>query len=208
MITALLLIFAPAATWERIFQARRSPVFILCFYLMPLLVITSVGEGYGLIHWGKWQGEVSRLRRLSPGEAVIFETAQMLLSILLVFVGAKLVKTMGETFHGRHTYAQAFRPIAYGLGPLFLFHLLNAFTSISPWLSWAIGMIFAIGVLYQGVPRMMEPDPPHAFGLYFITSLLLLFISGLITFVTAFYLQGRFPKLAPVISGLAARLPF
>ena len=208
MITALLLIFAPAATWERIFRARRSPGFILLAYLLPLLAITSIGEGYGLVHWGKWQGEVTRLGKLTLGEAVVFEVAQALLSLLLVFVGAKLLKTMGETFHGRHTYAQAFRAVAYGLGPLFLSHLLNALTPISPWLSWAVGMVFSMGVLYQGVPRMMEPDPPHAFGLYFITSLLLFFISGLITFVTAFYLQGRFPKLQSIVTDLAARLPF
>jgi Yip1-like protein len=208
MITALLLIFAPAATWERIFRARRNPGFILITYLLPLVALTSVGEGYGLVHWGKWQSEVTRLVKLTPGQAVVFEVAQSFLSLLLVFIGAKLLKTMGETFHGRHTYAQAFRAVAYGLGPLFLCHLVNAFASISPWFSWGLGMVFSIGVMYQGVPRMMEPDPPHAFGLYFMTSLLLVCISGLITFVTAFYLHGRFPKLDALISGLAARLPF
>ena len=208
MITALLLIFAPAATWERIFRARRSLVFILSAYLLPLLAFTSAGEGYALIHWGRWQADVSRLKRFSAGETIIFECAQALIWLLVVCLGAKLLKSLGETFHGRHTYAQAFRTVAYALGPLILFHLLNMFSSISPWVSWALGMIFSIGVMYQGVPRMMEPDPPHAIGLYFMTSLLLLFISGLVTFIVVCYEQGRFPQVEHFISGLAARLPF
>ena len=75
-------------------------------------------------------------------------------------------------------------------------------------MSWAIGIILSIAVLYHGVPRMMEPDPSHAFGLYFMSALLLVLVTGLVRFVTAAYLQGKFPKLQAIVSDLAARLPF
>ena len=55
---------------------------------------------------------------------------------------------------------------------------------------------------------MMEPDPAHAFGLFLMSALLLVLVSGLVRFVTASYLQGKFPKLQVIISDLAARLPF
>ena len=42
---------------------------------------------------------------------------------------------------------------------------------------------------------MMDPDPSHAFGLFFMSALLLVLITGLVRFVTAAYLQGKFPKL-------------
>ncbi len=208
MITALLLIFAPGPTWDRIFRARRGFACVLCVYLLPLLVLSSIGEAYGLHHWGLWQGEVARLKRFSVGETVLLECAEVLLWLLVVGIGAQLLKSMAETFHGRHTYLQAFRTVAYGLGPLFLFRLLNTVPTLSPWVSWGLGIIFSIGVMYQGVPRMMEPDPPHAIGLYFMTSLLLLFISGLVTFLIACYQQGKFPQVQHFISDLAARLPF
>ncbi len=208
MIKALLLIFEPMATWERIFRAHRSLVFILAVYLLPLLVVTSAGEAYGLVHWGKWQGQVEHLKKFSVGEAVIFEAAQVLLSLLMVFIGAQLTKAIGETFHGRHTYTQAFTTVAYGLSPLFFLRLLDAFSGVPPWVSWSIGIILSIGVLYQGVPRMLEPDPPHAFGLYLMSGLLLLLITGMARFVTAWYLEGKFTGLEALISNLAARLPF
>ncbi len=208
MIKALLLIFEPIATWEGILRARRGTAFVLALYLLPLLVVTSAAEGYGLVHWGKWQPDVSRLKTFSPGEAVLVEAAQILLSFCVVFVCAHLLKSIGETFHGRHTYAQALTAIAYSMGPLFLLRLLDAFARISPWVGWAIGICLTIAVLYQGVPRIMAPDPSHAFGLYLMTALLVVLVSGLVRFATAAYLQGKFPALQSLISDLAARLPF
>jgi len=208
MIKALLLIFDPTATWGRIVRARRSLVFVLVVYLLPLLLLVAACEGYGLVHWGKWQGEVGRLKKFPVSEAVVVEAGQFLLSLVVVFAGANMIKALGETFRGRHTYAQAFTTVAYGLSPLFLPRVLDAFSGISPWVSWSIGIILSIGVLYQGVPRMMEPDPSHAFGLFFMSALLLVLVSGLVRLVTASCLEGKFAKLQVIISDLAARLPF
>jgi hypothetical protein len=208
MIKALLLIFEPVATWHGIFRARRSVASILFAFLLPLLAVTTFGEGYGLVHWGKWQGEVARLKKFPVAEAVVVETGQLLLSLLVVFAGANLIKSVGETFHGRQSYRQAFTTVAYGLSPFFLLRLLDAFAGISPWVGWSIGIILSVAVLYHGVPRMMEPDPSHALGLYFMSALLLVLVTGVVRFVTAACLQGKFPKLQVMIADLAERLPF
>lgn len=208
MIKALLLIFDPMATWDRIVLARRSLGFVLVAHLLPLLLLASAAEGYGLVHWGKWQGEIGRIKNFPTREVVVVEAGQLLLALVVVFVGANMIKSIGETFHGRHTYAQAFTTVAYGLSPFFLLRLLDAFPGISPWVSWSIGIILSIAVLYHGVPRMMVPDPPHAFGLFFMSALLLALVSGLARLVTASFLQGKFAKLQVIVSDLAARLPF
>ena len=206
MIKALLLIFEPFATWERIWRARRGLPFILLIHLLPIVILTSAAEGYGLYHWGKAR-QFGPRRFYSIGEAIIFETAQFLLFLAVVFIGAKLIKSIGETFHGRHTFTQAFGTVAYGLSPLFLLHLLDALKDVSLWVPWSVGILLSIAALYQGVPRMMEPDPSHAFGLYLMGSLLLLLTSGLARFVTAWYLEGKFTGLESFISKLAERLP-
>ena len=208
MIKALLLIFDPMATWERIVLARRSVAFVLVVHLLPMLLLVAVAEGYGLVHWGKWQGEIGRIKNCPVNEAVVVEVLQFLLSLGVVFIGANMIKSIGETFHGQHTYHQTFTVVAYGLSPLFLLRLLDAFSGVSPWITWSIGLILSTAVLYQGVPRLMEPDPPHAFGLFLMSALLLTLVSGLARLVTASYLQGKFPKLQVIISDVAARLPF
>ena len=50
MIKALLLIFDPITTWDGIFRARQSMVSIVLTYLLPLLLLVSVVEGYRLVH--------------------------------------------------------------------------------------------------------------------------------------------------------------
>ncbi len=205
MIKALLLIFEPYATWERIWRARRGLAFVLLLHLLPTLLLISAAEGYGLHQWGRAR-ELGPRRIYNTGEVIIFEATQFILFVAVVFIGARLIKSVGETFHGRHTFTQTFAVVAYGLSPLFLLHLLNAVKDISPWMTWAIGIILSMAVLYQGVPRMMEPDPPHAFGLYLMSSLILLFITGLARFVTAWYLQGKFHTVDAFVSSLAVRL--
>ena len=207
MIKALLLIFEPVAVWERISRAQRGVAFILLTYLMPMLILTAVVEGYGLVTWGKSR-EIGPPRLYTRGEAIIFEAAQILLYLIVVIVGTKLIKSIGETFHGRHTFTQAFTAVVYGLGPFFLLHLLDGAKDVFPWIPWAIGILLSMAVLYQGLPRIMEPDPSHAFGLYLMGSLLLLLTTGLARFVTAWYLAGKFVGLESFITALGNRIQF
>ncbi len=208
MLNALLLFFSPARTWERIVDSGRGVFYVLFTYLLPIMILTSIGEGYGLMHWGKWQGEPPHLRKLSAGESVVFEACQFLLSLFVVLINAGLAKSVGSTFHGRHTFTQGFIAVSYGLAPLFLARLLNASSDVSPWLSWSIGILLSLALLYHGIPISMEPDPAHAFGLYVITSLMVFMTTGMLEIITAFYLHGNFPKLEHLITALAARLPF
>jgi len=208
MIKALLLIFKPSWAWEQIYLARRGVAFVLLAHLLPLLLLTGAADWYGLTVWGVSQGQVRQPKIFTPAQAAIFETAYFLLSLGTVFIGAWLVKALGDTFHGRHTFAQSFRVAAYGLSPLFLMRLAEAHPVINPWVAWVIGILLVLRCLYEGIPKIMEPDPPHAFGLFLMSSILLVFITGLVRFVTAWYLQGRFVRLKPWVDALAERLPF
>ena len=160
------------------------------------------------MHWGKRQGLLDRPRTYSAGETVVFESGQLITSILLVFLGAAVLRSMGATFHTRNTYRQAFTVVAYALSPFFLLRFLDAFRPVSPWVSWAIGIFLALAALYHGVPQVMQPDPPHCFGLYLTTATLMFSITGVMGLIAAWYLDGRFTKLDALISNLGARLPF
>ena len=214
MIKALLLIFEPVQSWDAIARSQRGLAFIFATFLLPMVLLSGLAEGYGLVYWGKSRADadVQMARKFPLAEAVVYEVAQGLLYIAVVFIAAKILKSLGETFHGRHTLTQSFKTIAYGLSPLFLMRLFDAFPSVSPWMSWiatwSIGVALCVVVLYQGLPRVMMPDPPHAFGLYLMTSLLLVLITGMVRGITGGYLYGAFKPVERMISDLAARLPF
>lgn len=200
MIKGLLLLFDTARTWELIAHVPRRWALVLVNHFIPLLLLTSLAEGYSLAHWGRLQVITHRIKIFSPAEAVGYETAQALLTLAMLFISAKLVKSLGDTFHGRHTFGQAVVALAYGMSPLLLLRFFNVIPTLSPWATWAVGIILTVAILYYGLPCIMQPDPPHAFGLYLVTSLLLILISGLIRFLTAWYLIGKFERLNELLA--------
>ncbi len=208
MIKALFLIFEPGGAWERVAEARRGFGFILAFYLLPMLLILAAAEGFGLMHWGTLQMNSGLIKKLTTNEAVIYEAAQSFLTVLVIAASACFIKSLGETFHSRHGYTQAFTVVIYGLSPLFLFQLLDTFQIVNLWIIWAVGILLALKVLYHGVPCVMTPDPTHAFGLYFMSSLVIVALTGAERFFTAWYLSGHFVPLAKSVSAFAAKLPF
>lgn len=208
MIKALFLIFEPEAAWNRIALARRGVGFIVGLYLLPMMLIVGGGEFLGLIKWGRWQPVLGAVKTFPAREALIYETAEMLLMAVIILAGAHFIKALGDTFHVRHTYANTLTVVIYGLSPVFMLRLLDVFPNVNLWLPWAFGIMLTAKILYTGVPRIMLPDPPDAFGLYLMSTLLLVMVTGLERFITAGCLGGNFKPVENVISDLAARLPF
>jgi hypothetical protein len=213
MIKALLLVLDPAGGWDAIVLRKRSWPMILIRYLVPLWLIAFVAEGYGLVHWGKPRGVIAGLKPkpFSNSEALIFELLQLVLMAVVVFVGAKLIKALGETFHGRNSFPQAFTVTAYGLGPFFSLRVLDMFPGVSSWAYWAVwvaGMFLSFMILYHGIPRVMLPDPPHAFGLYLTSCVFLAMVSGFMRFLSYWYLMGKIGKLDALIAQIIAHVPF
>ncbi len=199
MIKALLLVFLPRPTWEQIAAIQRRWHTVLLAHLLPLLLLTTAAECYGLFRWGTSRGQAGHLTKFSLPEVYVYGAGRILTSLLVVFIVAKLVKSLGETFHGRHSLHQVFTVAAYTLSPLFLLRVFNMFPAVSPWATWTLGIVLAFAVLYHGLPLIMKPDPPHAFGLYFMSALLMTIVSGLVCFVTTWYLRGKFVKLDELI---------
>jgi len=190
MIAALFLIFNPAAAWQRVVQARRGFGYIFGIYLLPMILLATVAEGWGLVHWGKWQPKYEKFKEFSTGTVITFEVIQALLFLVMVLVSALLLLKISQTFQSRGKYCEAFTTMAYGFSPLFLTHLLNVSPNLNPATAWVIGTVLTIWVLYQGVPRVMQPDPTHAFGLYLSLVFVVILISAIARAFTAFYLLG------------------
>lgn len=208
MIKALFLIFETEAAWDRVVRTRRGIGRLMGFSLLPMLLIVGAVETYGLVKLGRWQSLVGRVVRFPVREALIFEAGELLLMTVVILVGAYFIKALGDTFHGRNTYTQALTVAVYGLSPVFLFRLLDVFPTMNLWVPWAFGILLTVKVLYHGVPRIMLPDPPNAFGLYLMSAILLAMVTALERLITAGCLGGTFKPVDAFVAHLAARLPF
>jgi hypothetical protein len=208
MIKALFLIFEPLAAWNRIAESRRGSGFIFAFYLLPMMLIVLGAEGYSLVKWGRPQSGTGTMKFFSVNEAVSWETVQFLFLLLVIAICAHFVRLLCDTFNRGHAYTQGFAVVVYGLGPYFLLRLFNMFPGVNPWLTWLFGVMLCVKILYHGVPRVMQPDPPHAFGLFLMTSLILIMATGIERFVASAYLAGRIRPVSDIIQSLAHHRPF
>jgi Yip1 domain len=190
MIKVFFLIFEPAVAWEKVALARRGYVFILATYLLPFILLAAAVEGWGLQHWGKWQPKFQIFKAFSPHEVLVYEGIQFFLLLATVLVCALLILRVSQTFHERNNYLQSLTLMAYAFSPMFLLHLLDAVPTMNPWAPWGIGVALTVWILYQGIPRVLQPDPTHAFGLYLSTMFVVILISGLARLITAMYLLG------------------
>ena len=192
MINAILLIFDPGNTWERIEKSQRGVWAVFFLFMLPVLLLTSVLEGYALVRFGKEQGGiVERVVAVSQDLAIRYEAVQFSLSLLIVFGGAWLLKKTGEGFHRRHTYKEAFTTLAYSLSPLFLLRILDGWPVVNTWVCWGIGIFLTVAALYRGVPRIMKPDPSNALGVYLLGSMMLIVLTGLTHFLAVLVLEEK-----------------
>lgn len=208
MIKALFLIFEPDAAWDRVVQSGRSLKSVLFFYLLPMMLVVAAAEGFGLVEWGERNAAIGLVRKFSASEAVVYELMQSLLMLMAIVACAHFLKMLGKTERRGVTYLQTFTVVIYGLSPLFLLRLLDAVPAINPWIIWGVGIALSISILYHGIPRVMEPEPTEAFGLYFISSLVLVATTGLERFITVWYLEGRMRPLDDIVARLLRHLPF
>ena len=114
MIKALLLIFRPVQTWGGIDAANRSIAYVLCLHLLPLILLTSIAEGYGLTHWGRLAPDLRQ--DVNFREAIALETVQT-----LVYVGwpsaAYAAKPMPPPSSPLH-FSVRRSPFGLGLAPM------------------------------------------------------------------------------------------
>jgi len=185
MIKVFFLIFEPNVAWEKIAQARRGYFLITVAHLLPLILVGTALEAWGLHKNGKWQPWLQFYKHFSTQEII-----QFVLLFAVVIASAVLIYKISQTFQDRLTFLQAYTTAAYGFSPLLLLHFVDASADIPPYVTWLVGLGLVIWILYQGIPRVMQPDPTHAFGVYLSATIVVVLTSGLARLITAMYLLG------------------
>ena len=192
MIKALLLILDPENTWGKIEQNPPGVASVLFSYLLPLLLLGTAVEIWGMMKLGYDKGKfVERRVILEQDMAIRYGSAQVGLGLLTAFLGAWAFRKTSQGFHRRHSYRETFTPIAYSLGPIYLARMLDGLPGVNTWICWGLGALLGISVLYRGIPRLMKPDPSNALGLYLTCSFLFLVLTGIAHYLAQMVLQEK-----------------
>jgi hypothetical protein len=195
MIKVLLLILDPDNTWTKIEQSPHRVASVFFTYLLPLLLLGTAVETWGMMKLGHDQGGIIERRvNLPQNLAIRYAAAQVALGLLTAFGGALLLKKLSQGFHRRHTYTETFATFGFSLGPIFLTRMLDALPFFNTWICWGLGALLALSILYRGIPRIMKPDPSSAIGLYLTCSFLLLALTGIAHYVAQLVLHEKLLK--------------
>jgi hypothetical protein len=178
MIKALLLIVAPAPTWERITRSRRSIPFIFFLYLLPTIALSIVIEVVGHNYLVPTFGE-SGAKYIPRELAIQWGVAELVAGLLVAILFCLVVQLCARTFHNRTTLTPCFAVAAYTLGPFYLVHIFDAIPVLSQWITLAVGIAFSVITLYHAIPLVLKPDPPHAFGLFVTSCFVLIMLIGM-----------------------------
>jgi hypothetical protein len=191
MITAFQLIFSPFETWEKISTALRGFIWVMGVYLLPLLVVACGVEGYLLTRWGEKRGEFGFIVKVPVDLAVRYTAAYFVILLASIIVSAKFLALASESFNVRTSFLQSFTVMAYGFGPLILVRILDGFPQMPSWLCWILGTVASISVLYHGIGMVLKPDQTKGFGLYLMSIIILVLVSGLGHFAALAVLHGK-----------------
>ena len=179
MLKALLLIFDPANSWEKIETAKPSVAHVFFTYVLPIMLLSFAVEGWLLTQLGAQRGRIEeRVVHVSRDVIIRYEVTQFVLGLVVVFVGSFLLQKLSQGFHRRHTYLECFSTLGYSLGPYFLCRMLDGIPALHTWLAWGIGAVLAVSLFYRGLPRLIRPDPSNALGVYLMCSMLILVLTG------------------------------
>lgn len=208
MLKGLFLLFEPFACWEDVYHARPKWARVLFIDVLPVLVLSLLAECFHLVKFGKWQDIIGHQRFFTRNEVVVLGAAQLILWMLFIVLAARLVQALTQTFHTRGSYEQALCVVGYSLLPLFILQFFNALPFISFWITFSIGILFTIRAMYHGLPRIMDPDPIHTFGLFLTSSMFVAIGGGILRFVGWWYYRGHIHNLDSAITSLTSKLPF
>jgi hypothetical protein len=198
MFKAFQLIFVPAAAWDDIAEKEHSILSTLLLYLVPMILAACLVEGYGLYRLGDTQGLYGAIIRVPFDLIVVYELIQAGVYLLTAFVGAKVIKSIADSFHARTTYTLCFVAVAYSLAPVMLLQVVDAIPQFNTWVCRGIGILLMIATLYHGLPRLVKPDSVRALSLYFVSAFTLILLTGVGHFVAVMVLRGQ---MVPGIAG-------
>jgi hypothetical protein len=200
VIKDVLLILKPIAAWNRLAAEPRSVPFIFFIYFLPLLLLAGFAEGAGLSLHARRHLAASAINRLELPRVIAFVGGEMLVLLGIILVCAAFIKMFGNTCHQKNTLTQSLTLLLHALGPMLLVQLGNGIPGLNPWLPWLVGLTLALGALYHGLPRILQPDAPSALGLFLGSAFVVVTLLFLGRIAACWFLFRQFKPLQSFFS--------
>ncbi len=155
-----------------------------------------------MLRFGAKANALGRVFHLSREQIITFESVQIILGILLFFLGAKFIQWVSAGFHFERSYRQCFTLTVFGITPIFWWRLADGFPLAPSWGCWAMAALWILFMFYHGVAEIFKPDTSLGFGLYLLASLSIIGLTGLAHLLAQIVLDRQFSVMTWLSSGV------
>jgi len=180
----------PKTEWPSLAAEPASVGSLYTGYIMILAAIPAIAAfikssliGYGML------GVTVRIPIMS---GLAHAVASYLVSLLVVYVVALIIDALAPTFGGEKNRVQALKATAYAWTATWV----AGIAIIIPWLGWLIvlaGVVYAIYLLYLGLPPTMKCPPERAGAYTAVSVLLAIVLSWVLGMVIAAVIGSSMP---------------
>lgn len=144
------MIVTPKTEWDVVAAEPTPPAQVVTGYVLPLAAAYAIASFIGTAMILGFFGGVVGL-----GFALVGAVYGLVMAIVMVFVLGFIIDALAPTFAGTKNFNQAVKVAAYSYTPVWVFGLLTIIPFLG-WLAVLVGAIYAIYLLYLGLPRLMR----------------------------------------------------
>lgn len=173
---------SPRTEWPVIATEQETVAGIYRNYILILAAVPVVASFIKMAILG--YGAMGITIRMPFGSALASAIVSYALSLVLVYVVALIVNALAPTFGGQKNTIQALKVVAYAYTASWV----AGIGVLVPWLGWLIalaGGVYAIYLLYLGLPVLMQAPQEKAGGYTAATVIITIVLSWIIGLVVA-----------------------
>lgn len=150
------LIVTPKTEWDVAAAEPTPPAQIVTGYVVPLAAAYAIAAFIGTSLLMMFVGGFAGV-----GFALVGAIIHLVMAVVSVFVLGFIIDALAPTFGGTKNFNQAIKVAAYSYTPVWVFGLLTIIPFLG-WLAVLVGALYALYLLYLGLPRLMQAPQDKA----------------------------------------------
>jgi hypothetical protein len=167
------MILTPKTEWDVVAAEATPPAQVVTGYVLPLAAAYAIASFIGTAMLLGLVGGV-----VGIGFALVGAVYSLVMAVVMVFVLGFIIDALAPTFAGTKNFNQAVKVAAYSYTPVWVFGLLTIIPILG-WLAVLVGALYAIYLLYLGLPRLMR-SPEDKSVPYVVVIIVIAIVLGIV----------------------------
>ena len=167
------MIVTPKTEWDVAAAETTAPKDVVTGYVLPLAAVYAVASFIGSAMMMGFLGGMSGMAFALVGAVI-----GLVMAVVGVLILAVIIDALAPTFGGQKSFPQAVKVAAYSYTPVWVFGIATIIPVLG-WLFVLLGVLYALYLLYLGLPRLMKAPQDKSVG-YVVVVVLAAIVLGFV----------------------------